>query len=153
MTPGLAGGVVHLSGVAPEAHHAGEVHDAAVALLHHLPGHGLHAEEGALEVGGDDGVKVLRLHHHQQAVPCDARVVHQNVDAAEGFEGGVHQGLHLVLFRHVAPDGHGLGPKGFAGGNGLIGRRFVARVAEHHVGAAPGQFQADRPGPGPGCRR
>ena len=55
------------------------------------------------------------------------------------------QGLHLVLFRHVAPDGHGLGSKGLAGGNGLIGRRFVARVAEHHVGSAPGQLQTDRP--------
>ena len=145
----LAGGVVHLAGVAPEAHHAGEVHDPAVPLLHHDSGHGLHAQEGAFQVGVDHRVEVGLLHHHHKAVPGDAGIVHQNVNPAEFLHSGIHQGLHLGLVRHVALHGQGLGTQVLASGHGLLGSFRPAGVAQHHIGAAPGQLLADGPADAP----
>ena len=89
----------------------------------------------------------------RQAVPGDAGVVDQNVDPAEGLHRRVHQGLDLVGLGHVAPDGQGLGPQGLTGSHGLTGRGLVSGVAQHHIGAALGQLQADGPADVPGCRR
>ncbi|CAN4000646.1 putative membrane protein, partial [Dysosmobacter welbionis] len=89
------------------------------------------------------------LHHHHKAVPGDAGIVHQNVNPAEFLHSGIHQGLHLGLVRHVALHGQGLGTQVLASGHGLLGSFRPAGVAQHHIGAAPGQLLADGPADAP----
>ena len=105
--PGLAGGIVGLTGIAPQAHHAGEIDNAAVALLHHGAVGGLHAEKGALEVGVHHGVELLLLHLEGQLVFGDARVIDQDVQGTEGLDDRLDHGVHLPGAGDVGPDGKG----------------------------------------------
>ena len=100
----LAGSVIHLTGVPPQAHHGAQVHNPAIPLLHHRPGHRLHAQKGALQVGVHHRVKVRLAHPHGQAVPGDPGAVHQDVHAAKGLQGLGHQGLDRRLIGDAALD-------------------------------------------------
>ena len=70
----LGGGVDRLAGVAHLADHRGEVHDRALALLHHRPRDRLATGENApLTLTANCRVEVLVLEPQQQAVDGDAR--------------------------------------------------------------------------------
>ena len=74
--------VVGLAGVARGAHHAGDIDDAPIALLHHGPHHGAaHAKDGR-EIGFQHRVPVFVFHAHGQRVARDAGVVHQHMQRA-----------------------------------------------------------------------
>ena len=85
--------VVGLAEVAEHAAHARRVDDApAAALRDDLLREDLRAEERALEVHRDDGVPHGLVHLEEALVAEDAGVVDEDVDAAEGVDGGLDEG-------------------------------------------------------------
>ena len=81
----LGGGVVGLAGVAGDATDRPDVHDPAVAALHHGPGGGPAGREDRPQVDVDDRVEVLVRHPQQEPVPGDACVVHEDVEVTGGL--------------------------------------------------------------------
>jgi hypothetical protein len=66
-----------------------------------------HRGEVALEVHGDDGVELVLARVGDHPVADDAGIVHQNVQAAEGFDGGCDQAGRLVPVGDVGSVGDG----------------------------------------------
>src|SRR5882757_7714240 len=104
---GFRSNVVGLPRVAAFRDDGGDVDDAAGAGFHHRRQHLLDAKMRAGEIGADDGVPVVGLHAHGQAVAGDGGVVDQDVDLAEFFEDGFEPGLDLVDVGDVHFDGEG----------------------------------------------
>ena len=97
----LGGRVVGLAEVADLAVHAGDVDHPAPAALGHLVDELLGHQEDAGEVGVDDLVPGLLGQFLERPVAVDARVVDQDVDAAEvALDLGAHR-LDLLLHRDV----------------------------------------------------
>ena len=86
---------------AHQAHHRGDVDDPAAAGLEHRAAHRPGAEEHAGEVEVDHALPVGALHAHQQAVACDAGVVHQHIEAPFLFQHRFDQAFHLLFIGHV----------------------------------------------------
>ena len=121
----------------------------AIALLHHGPHRRLHAQKGSFEIGVHHGVKIRLLHHGQQAIPGDAGVVHQDVDAAEFPQGYVHQRLYLAGVSDAAPQRHGPASRRLAGLHRLLRRRHISGAAQHHAGSSLRQLQTHGPSDAP----
>src|SRR5690606_32319189 len=99
---------------------AGQVDDAAEALLGHVrlgrPAH----QEGAAQVHVHHGVPVLLGHLEQEVVPDDAGVVDQDHRRAEPLgDGGDGRG-HLVGVGDVGADADGFAAVGGDGVRGLL---------------------------------
>src|SRR5881397_1208124 len=77
MTKQRSGTLVNIASV------VGDVHQGTAPLLGHGRQDGFGAVERALQVNVQHRIPVFFLHAEQQAVPRDARIVHQDVDAAE----------------------------------------------------------------------
>ena len=133
--PRLAGGVVGLPGVAPQRHHAGKVHDAAIALAHHAAGGLLAAEKGAFQVGVQHCVKILLGQAQNQVVPGDARVVHQHIHPAKGLGSGIEQCLTALGGGYIRLHSHRLHALGAAEGCRLLRRLCAVAVIHHHIAA------------------
>ena len=89
----LRSAVVGLAEVAEDARVRARVDDAAEALVaHDHPGRHGHVER-THEVGRDHGLEELRSHVVERLVAQDAGVVDDDVDGAEGVEGGLHDGF------------------------------------------------------------
>src|SRR5665647_3344649 len=118
---GRVGGVVQKGHVLVDG---GDVDDAtARPALHHVAGGRLRGKERPFQVHAEDEVVVLLAHVEERLADLDAGVVHQDVEVAEGLDGGGHEALG---FR-----GHGAGA-------------VAAVVIVHgHVGALAGKAQSD----------
>lgn len=116
---GLGGGVVRLAEVAVLAR-GGADEDESPALLLHPHDRGAGAGEGALEVDLGDEVEVLVGHLPHDLVTQHAGVGDQDVQAAEGLDGRVDEGLGGFGRADGGGDGDGLAPGcGDPGGRGL----------------------------------
>jgi len=82
--------VVRLTEIADQARGRGHVHHRARFLLAEMSRDGARHVERAVEMHVDDVVPVRPTHAMKDAVAQDAGVVHQDVDAAELVDGGLH---------------------------------------------------------------
>ena len=113
--------------------------------LEHRPGHGLGRVEGAEQVRLEHLAPGIEAHPHDQVVAGDAGVVDEDVDLAEGAEGGGDQGLGGFGLHDVAGLGH-RAPAERLDRDGRVARRdLVAAVAERDVRALLREAQHDRP--------
>ncbi len=109
--------------------------------------------EGAAHVDRDDGVPALNGEVLDSGHVLDARVVHQNVDAAKLGSGVFHHVFNFRRFAHVGPVvGHFHAECGDFGFRALD----VAKAVEDDVGALLGQGFGDAKayaagGPGDEC--
>ena len=145
----LAGGIVGLARVAPQAHHAAQVDDAAIALAHHPACSLLAAEERTLEVGVQDGVKVFLGKAEDEVVAGDARVVDQNVHPSEGVHRLFKQLLAALGGGDVGLHGDSIHALLFAQGGRLGGSGLAVAVVDHHIAALLCQREADGPADAP----
>jgi hypothetical protein len=98
-------------------------------------------DEVTLQVDVDDRVPVGLGHVDQDPVPQDAGVVDQDVEVAEGLDGGVDQPLAALPVADVVGVGHRLAAGGGDLVHHLLGRRPVvprpvhraAQVVDHHA--------------------
>src|SRR5690606_38708782 len=133
---------IGLAGVAGDADHRGDADDAARAALHHP----LHRRAGqaeiAFQVDLDDGLEVLVLHPHQQAVLGDAGVGDQDVQRrAGGFFSPRHQAIDRGRVRQVGGGVMGA----LAQLLGEIGQHGFARARQHDSRALGVQGARDGP--------
>ena len=77
-----------------------------------------------LEVHGDDGVELLLAGVGDHPVPHDAGVIDQDVEPAEGVDGGRDQPGGLIPVGHVGATGDG-----FASGGGDFVHDGLRRAA------------------------
>ncbi|MNP40095.1 hypothetical protein D3C76_1337050 [compost metagenome] len=92
---------------------------------------------------------VGQFHLAEGLVTQDAGVVDQHVDAAEGLEGLLDQGLDLLVVGDVGAVGDGgaagladfldHGQRGFGRAAGAV--TAAAEIVDHYLGAALGEFQ------------
>lgn len=75
-------------------------------LRHHGLGNGLRHVERPVHVGGDHTIpSIFRTGEHTVLLPvldADARVVHEDVDAAEAFDGLVDHAVHGIVIGDIA---------------------------------------------------
>ena len=86
----LGGAVVGLAEVAEESGRRGGDHDAPVRLLTHVHPRRLRHVERAAQMDVEHRVDEVGSHVVEALVAQDARVVHDDVDAPEGVERGLH---------------------------------------------------------------
>ena len=92
--PGLQPAVEEVPGVGPLPPGGGDIHQAPPHLVpHHVPGRGLHHQDVVFKIQVEQQVEDLRGHVQQVFKPRDPRVVHQQVQAAQGFH-ALFQQLH-----------------------------------------------------------
>ena len=142
---GAAVGAHGLGLVHDEGRVGGDVHDAAALagvphLLAYLIGH----VDGAVQVGVQDAVPVgqLLVHIQQLADAGDARVVHQDLEAAEGVPGLGNNFPHVLQVHHVAAEALVLAAEGLQFLDGL-GRLLGVPAEDGHVGALLGEGLGD----------
>jgi hypothetical protein len=148
--PGLGRGVVALAEVAHQPRDRAGVDDAAaLALLFHLNGRGPRAQVGAFQMHVDDRIPDVRRQLHQGLVPEDARVVDQDVEAAEVVDRNLDDVLRPLLGGDVVEAGRRFAAQLFDLGHDLLGHGVtrpaaVARAAEivhDYLGALAGKGQ------------
>ncbi len=76
--------------------------DVRIRRIQEMRQTGLRAQEAAAAVDLLHQVEALHRRVQRAAQPDRAGVVDQDVDAAEGIDGGGHRGAHLLLFADVA---------------------------------------------------
>src|SRR3989338_5372232 len=89
-------GVIRLAGVAHYTYNRGDIHDPAVALLHHDLGDGLRAVERALEVDPKDDIPIRFRHPDKKAVPGYAGIVNKYIDFLKFVKGFLDEGIDLI---------------------------------------------------------
>ena len=88
-----------------------DVHDtAAMAALDHVSAGRLGGEEGALEIDSEHQVVVLLRDIDERLADLDPGVVDQDVEAAEGLDGGADEALGLLGPPTLAPSATALRP-------------------------------------------
>jgi hypothetical protein len=110
-----------------------------------MPGRG----EGALEVDLDHRVPLRLAHVGEHAVTEDAGVVDQDVEPAEGLDGGRDEPLGAVPVADVIGVGDGLAAHGLDLVHDVLGRALVVALPVHRatevvdddLGAVVGQQQ------------
>jgi hypothetical protein len=108
--------------------------------LEQRPRERLDREERALQVDVEDGVPVGFGHAHQQPVARDARVVHEDVDAAVGLLDRVGERRHVGRGAHVAAVRVRLAAALAHGRGGRFGVLFFRRDAGDGRAGAPQRF-------------
>ncbi|MCY1424535.1 hypothetical protein D9M71_402850 [compost metagenome] len=150
--PGLGGGVVDLAGSTTGARHGGDVDDLAVddftgfgfglAGFAEIRVGGFQQQERCFQVAVDDGVPLLFGHLLDHVIPGETGVVDDDVDAAEGVQGGLHATVAEVGGGHVTDAGDCIAAEGADFRDHFIGRSLV-EVVDHDLGAFFGKFQRD----------
>jgi hypothetical protein len=82
-----------------------------------------------------DDVPLLIGHVDEAGMASEAGVVHEHVDAAELLLGGLDQGAHLVLARHVAGPHRRTQPRELLELGGGFQEAALVTIGEHHAGA------------------
>jgi hypothetical protein len=108
------------------------------ALPRHLPRGELSHEEDAFQVHAQHAVEILLLEVEEFRRVRDARVRHDDVDATERVDHGVHRLLHVVLAGDVAADAVRI-RRALVQLRGLAVDRDLVHVREHDLGAFPGE--------------
>ena len=133
----------HISGFFGRTHQAVDgchVDDTApVGGLHGGQGQAC-GVEGAGQVDGDDGVPALNREVFDAGDVLDARVVHQDVDAAKGVGGELHHGFNLAGFAHVGAVVSHFHAQCSNFGLGAFG---ITKTVQNNVGALLGQCLGD----------
>ena len=120
--------------------------EPAVALLAHLSGRGLRAEERAADVDAEDAVELRRLERLEQEVREHAGVVDEHVEAPEPLGRDLDEPGRALRGRHVA---HGDRDRPALAGEPPAGRfeAVAAHVGEHdrasRLGETPGAREAE----------
>ena len=151
--------VGRVAGAGAQARHRGDVDDGPPALPLHDRHHSPAAQEGRLDVEAEGLLQVLLRDLKEGTdvealAPAAARVVGQDVNAAEGVHGLLHHGRHAV--RHPDVRRHSDAPAPHLADllhHGLDGRvgPLAAAAAHglrqpghcHDVGSRPGHLQGD----------
>ena len=116
---------------------------AAAALLDHLSGGALHAEEGALQVDADDQVELSLGRVEHRGARLHAGVVDQHVEVAAGLDRLVDQPLDVGHARHVALQRLGPAAALLDLLHRGVGRRLVLVVVDGDRGAGLAEREAD----------
>ncbi len=123
--------VVGLTEVAVQTRRGCGHDDAPVLLFAHVHPCWLRHVERAAQVDVDHRVDEIRGHVVEALVAQDAGVVHHDVDAPEGVERGLDDGLPAFGRGHGVGVGDGLAPGGFDLVDHLLGRaRVTARTVD-----------------------
>ncbi|MPM32991.1 hypothetical protein SDC9_79558 [bioreactor metagenome] len=131
------------------AHHGAEIHNAAVFLPEHDAAGRFHAKKRALQIRVNHRIEVFLFHHHHEAVPGDAGVVHQNMNVAELLHGGIHQRLDRLAVRHVSLHGANLRTHALQLLHRLLCGGGVPGIGKDDVRAALRQLTAHSPAQSP----
>ena len=122
-----------------EAVHRRDVHDAAPAFRVHVRQRGAREVEGAEEHHADESLPGLDRELLDRRDVLQARVVHQDVDAAEFTDRARHERVAVRLLRRVrALEGTGRE----VGGDSLA--LLGVQVREENAGALRGEIRRDR---------
>ena len=90
----------------------------------------------------DHRVELLIAHLADEAVPGVARVVDDDIDAAEPVDPALDEIIGKARRRDRSRNGQRLAANGFDFGNHLI-RRVRVQIVQHHIGAVFRKFQRD----------
>ena len=123
------------------------------ALVQHSPDEGLRDAERAFQVHVEDVVPVLLLHERKERVLDDARVVDEDVGAAELGAHAVGENLDLLELSDVGGDRDGFSPEAADLPGGLLGARQIAPARQDHPGAGCGELERDGPADSAGASR
>jgi hypothetical protein len=120
------------------------LYTAAAALLDHLLGRDLRAEESALEVDRHHLV-VLRLGRlEDRGAGFDAGVVHHYVKPTEPLHRRIDEFLEVGTLAHVSCNANGLAAKFADLSLERLGRFWMGHVIDDDAGLLTGQFENDR---------
>ena len=141
--------VVGLPEVAEDAGGRRRRHDAPVLLLAHVDPRRLGDVEGALQVHVEDRVQQVGVHVVERLVAQDAGVVDHDVDAAEGVERRLHDGLAALRRGDRVGVGDRLAARRLDLVDDELGRAGIAagavdgaaEVVDHDQRAAPPELQ------------
>src|SRR5580704_2351186 len=125
---GLRRCVVRLARLSDLSEYAGDVDNAAPALLEHGSDDGLGKEERRGEIRVQHFVPVGSFHAHHQLVAGDACIVHKDVDFAEAGENRFHSGLDLFFVGDIDLEGCCLAALRSDFGGELIELLLIART-------------------------
>src|SRR5215469_4472504 len=107
--PAFGQPVGSVAGHRPVFVHRGDVDNmTAATLLDHLLGRNLRAEEGALQVDGQNLLVLSLSGLKHRGAGFDASIVHHDVDAAEPADCGVDESLQIRGLAHIGVDSDGL---------------------------------------------
>ena len=153
---GLRCRVVGLAGISDEADDRADVDDAWIGAFHERALEGFDEVEGALQVGVENGIPVLGFHAHDEPIPRDASVVHQDIDSAEICHDRFTNFLNRVVvcdiksveFRGVRIKGvdllgGGTAAGGIAGNDGELGTLTREGMSDGETDAATGSGDDD----------
>ena len=104
--------------------------------------------ERRLEMDVEDVVPLLVGHVLDGAVPGEAGVVDDDVEAAEGLDRGADEAVAEIRRGHVAGADRGRAAEVSDGGGGLLGGSGV-EVVDHDAGALARQLERDGPADAP----
>src|SRR5438445_1079880 len=135
--------VIRLRLFAHHSDHRGDVHQGTAPLLGHGRQDSLGAVERALQVDVQHRIPVFFLHAEQQAVPRDARIVHQDVDAAELGDHPVGHRRDVGPFGHVRLDDQRAASLRRHRLRRLLGAGYI-EVHHRHIRPVPRQGLGDR---------
>ncbi|MDT4859713.1 hypothetical protein FQZ97_942350 [compost metagenome] len=122
-------------------HRAADVDDAATVL--HVAHGLLRGDEDPGDIDGDHRLVVLELDLLDRATQRDAGVVHQDIQATEGFDRLGDGGTHGVGFTRVGQDGQRPTASRLDGGGGFFGQRGRADIGKGDLGAIGCQTLGD----------
>ena len=121
------------------------VHPAVLLLFFHLFGGSLDAEQHALDVDVEHAVELGVGDAFQRHHILDARVVDEDIHAAEGIDGMLDQGELVIPFGHVALEGRDrntIRPEFCLGGFERLGVDVRKHDVETIAGQPPGNALA-----------
>jgi hypothetical protein len=137
----LAGGVNAVAGDGRALEGGGDVHDATAGA--EAAGGLAQCEEGAAEVGVEDGAELLVSELGDWLADGAAGVVDDDVEAAEGLFGLGEKPGDVGGFADIGLDGEGLAAGGGDAGDDLRGGGGVARVVDDDGRAFGGEAGGD----------
>ena len=109
--------------------------------------------EHALEVRIEDGGEIFFLHAHEKAVARNARVVDEDVDAAELLDDGFDHLIDCRCIRDIRLEDFGLAARRLDGGFRFFGFGRVARIVDGDARAHRCKLQRDGTADAAGCAR
>src|SRR5215831_17293842 len=133
-----------VAGHRPILMHRGDVDNAATAaLLDHLLGRNLRAEEGALQVDGQYLLVLSLSGFKYRGAGFDASIIHHDIDAAEPADCGVDESLQIRGPAHIGVDADRL----IAELGDLllerVGRFGMNHVVDDDTRSLPSEFEND----------
>ena len=140
------GGAVDRAALAPEIGKLrSDVDDPASALPDHDPKRLAADQEDAAEIDADQPVEVRRRGLEKRLLDQDARIVDQDVEAAEAGDDGLHHSQHLAFVGHVGLHGERLAPLSCNLGDHRFGRLRRRPIRQRNLRALRRERRGDRP--------